>query len=110
MRGYENRSRSRLVKWGASCIFAASVPDSVYISINNVNGSYARLHGILQNSDLYELLTIFRVLRRCRGPSALSVAMATKRIRQAGAAEHGGAVNTFPALALCSCMCWQWLA
>lgn len=97
-------------KIGAACIFAASVPDSVYISTNNVNGSCSLLHGILQNKDLSELLTIFRVLRRCLGPFALSVAMATKRARQARAAEHGGAVNTFPALALCSCMRWQWLA
>lgn len=68
------------------------------------------MHEILQNSDLSELLVIFRVLRHYPVPSALFVAMATKRIRQAGAAEHGGAVNTFPALALCSCMRWQWLA
>ena len=95
---------------GAACIFAASVPDSVYISANNVNGSYSILHGILQNSDLSKLLAIFRVLRRRQRPLALSVAMATRRVRQAGAAEHGGAVNTFPDLALCSCMRWQWLA
>ena len=95
---------------GAACISAVSVPDSVYISANNVNGSCQCLHEILQNSGLFELLTIFRVPRRCLGPIALSVAMATKRVRQAGAAEHGGAVNTFPALALCSCMRWQWLA
>ena len=95
---------------GAACISAVSVPDSVYISANNVNGSCSGLHGIFQNSYLSELLTIFQVLGRCLGPFALSVAMATKRVRQVGAAEHGGAVNTFPALALCSCMRWQWLA
>ena len=95
---------------GAACISAVSMSDSVYISTNNVNGSCSGLHEILQNSDLSELLAFFRVPRRCLGPFGLSVAMATNRGTQAGAAEHGEAVNTFPALALCSCMCWQWLA